>query len=615
MNYTETNNVICRICLKIKPSESCEKLEGITSEIVEILNLKLICFTEPMLCNECRDRLENAFKFKSKYTDTEDVLFPYTNSETNEILDLQKIYFAVKGGADHLHKELRVCRLCLELADNYVELRNTSIEKTTLEELFKEYLPEMKSNITADPIICAICYDDFKEFINFMKDYSTNEEKLMSFCGPRNNVEGCDESFTFILSPNDSSLKLNENWELPNVSIQPVPRSGETDVRENSQKSKEEIEHPNLLNFKCEECSFKTKCKYRLKRHMIVHIDPSKEKLFKCQECPMETNHKYLFRQHIKKNHSDAGRTKKWKCPDCSYKTNTKGDFDRHILRHKDPNELEKIKCEKCSYETYSKQYMKNHSRVHMDRSKSTLFYCGSCGYKSIYKDKVIRHEALHKDISEVETFNCDLCEYKARDKHSLKLHSIIHNDSPELLQCNLCSFKNIRKQSLRLHIQQKHLSSTKTEEFKCHLCDKSFKLKTYLQSHIRRHKLSEIQCSLCTYKTNLPGNLTAHMKRIHDENPQMFECAECDFKTKVKGSLKNHVKTHRSISQLESYKCTICSFETKYNSCLINHVKTHSKKKKMARVIGGNNKKISAKQWRSVDIGCPGRKTTLPPS
>lgn len=79
--------------------------------------------------------------------------------------------------------------------------------------------------------------------------------------------------------------------------------------------------------------------------------------------------------------------------------------------------------------------------------------------------------------------------------------------------------------------------------EFECHLCQKQFSKKYYLNRHIKTHdRLPSTVCYICG--KSLKSAMNLHMKAVH-ENYRPFRCDICDKTFREKNRLRLHMMVH----------------------------------------------------------------------
>lgn len=76
-----------------------------------------------------------------------------------------------------------------------------------------------------------------------------------------------------------------------------------------------------------------------------------------------------------------------YKCPQCTYATKRKGDLPKHLLCHKKPELDELYTCTLCPYSTKRKGDLKKHLMSHESDSylgkDGSTYNCTECGYTS----------------------------------------------------------------------------------------------------------------------------------------------------------------------------------------------------------------------------------------
>lgn len=108
----------------------------------------------------------------------------------------------------------------------------------------------------------------------------------------------------------------------------------------------------------------------RLKAHMKVHDDDSKEM---CNECGILLTSYHNLEKHIKRVHL---KLKNYFCDLCDYSATFKHSLSQHIISHIDPESRRKWKCDMCRFVSVSSQSLK----AHKSYEHSGQVYTCHCG-------------------------------------------------------------------------------------------------------------------------------------------------------------------------------------------------------------------------------------------
>ncbi|KAB0793658.1 hypothetical protein PPYR_13278 [Photinus pyralis] len=169
--------------------------------------------------------------------------------------------------------------------------------------------------------------------------------------------------------------------------------------------------------------------------------------------------------------------------------------------------------------------------------------------------------------------------------------HSAFKDESPgpEEFKCHQCNFTTKVKDSLTIHIQGRHKYNTKVRkgrqsarEFPCDQCNFAAKKEGYLIKHVReRHGMQKFNCENCNFATNWVVNLIAHVKMRHgfDEPirrqspimPPPVKKKRCRVRKKTKCKANTTENIGPFIGQ---FKCEQCSFSCRWKINLNVHVK-----------------------------------------
>ncbi|XP_047492636.1 uncharacterized protein LOC125041625 isoform X1 [Penaeus chinensis] len=138
------------------------------------------------------------------------------------------------------------------------------------------------------------------------------------------------------------------------------------------------------------------------------------------------------------------------------------------------------------------------------------------------------------------------------------------HSDEPGIFQCDKCDKSYKVRSSLNSH----KVTHNSEKMYKCDECDKAFHYSTPLQIHKRIHTDERpYKCDRCSASFRSKANLKYHERLHTGERP--ITCRECGQGFKDYTSLKRHRQKAHEISSL---KCGECS-----EVCLsLEHLTTH---------------------------------------
>ena len=121
-------------------------------------------------------------------------------------------------------------------------------------------------------------------------------------------------------------------------------------------------------------------------------------------------------------------------------------------------------------------------------------------------------------------------------------------------------------------------MPQTKTNEWKCKICDKSFKHKQTLNNHKnQKHSNKVFACSKCQAKFSSNFALKRHSaEKRCKEKKFTFECPTCGIKCLRKYNLDRHISRHHSSSVKETFECQTCAKPFYSTTALTEHKKIH---------------------------------------
>ncbi|XP_055384272.1 zinc finger protein 567-like [Condylostylus longicornis] len=276
-------------------------------------------------------------------------------------------------------------------------------------------------------------------------------------------------------------------------------------------KLEEKVEHVKIhqhsSRFICETCGKGVKNKYQLGQHMKTHTG---ERPYKCQICLATFKCKHTLKGH-ERTHLDY---KPFKCSICDMLFKSKRTAQQHELRHQAPTEAN-IECDLCGKKFNTQTKMMEHRGRHKEEKKP--FQCPKCPKSFQTKYACSAHERLeHKGEY---NYKCSYCDKLFIKNAMKKSHEYTHTRVGQPFPCNLCPKKYATREGLYKHKKRDHVMDKPLPDFKCHKCEKVFKLQSEYIEHCRKHALEEHQfiCSVCGSNFVNEINLNNHINVIHN--------------------------------------------------------------------------------------------------
>ena len=140
--------------------------------------------------------------------------------------------------------------------------------------------------------------------------------------------------------------------------------------------------------------------------------------------------------------------------------------------------------------------------------------------------------------------FKCDLCEKSFRYPVKLTQHKNAIHLGLRPFKCDLCENDYPYLSSLTEHKRKEHLDLKK---FYCIVCSKDFKnSKSFKLHELSIHTDPEglekkYHCDKCYFKSYLQNDLKVHHLNVHGKNQVLIKCEICCKELKTKSALENH--------------------------------------------------------------------------
>ncbi|XP_032678009.1 zinc finger protein 135-like [Odontomachus brunneus] len=225
--------------------------------------------------------------------------------------------------------------------------------------------------------------------------------------------------------------------------------------------------------YTCRECSYKTRTKNCLIKHMkSVHNAIDVLPIF-CDICFMSFERQDNLKRHKETVHAQSIQS--LKCDKCDRIFNKKRSLESHY-RRKHPNADTLMKCLACGRSFKYKVSFEKHI------SLNNCLQCQTCDQKFDVLEKFIRH---YKMCTKTE-YTCRECSYKTDTKNCLIKHmKSVHNAIDVLpISCDIC-FKNFsRRYHLKRHKETVHVDNI--QPVKCDIRGNTLKNKRTLENHLK---------------------------------------------------------------------------------------------------------------------------------
>ncbi|KAK2705142.1 hypothetical protein QYM36_017251 [Artemia franciscana] len=184
---------------------------------------------------------------------------------------------------------------------------------------------------------------------------------------------------------------------------------------------------------------------------------------------------------------------------------------------------------------------------VDKNDKKNQIYECQKCQESYSNRNVFINHCATHHGIPASRIFDCDICGKTCKGPHLLKLHrSSIHGIEVQPITCELCQHISPTHVHHNYHMKAKHCETPLV----CHLCGKSFTIRSSFNRHIRLHngiKTPKRLCPICGVYISRPDFLRSHIK-LHTDGPNAHKCDECDAVFPSFRKLRSHRQHHRFV-------------------------------------------------------------------
>ena len=205
--------------------------------------------------------------------------------------------------------------------------------------------------------------------------------------------------------------------------------------------------------------------------------------------------------------------------------------------------------CDKCGISFKTADSLKRHIKTHFIKSEvlseneevrpettdGTTLGCNVCGESFTEALDLLAHAEIH---ARFQPFKCQLCGDTFFEENKIKIH-LMDNHHDELTEssCRLCG-KQCRDQRSLIKHSWEH---SREKNHPCSKCGKTFHNKARLKRHISSHRNKSVMCEICHEEFSDGRQLMNH-RHSHTKSNQ-FPCHECGKTFGSRSSQQIHIR------------------------------------------------------------------------
>ncbi|KAJ2940194.1 hypothetical protein O0L34_g11760 [Tuta absoluta] len=451
---------ICRFCWAKDAMIECTWKSPLFFKVEYCMNIDLSQddpgYYPNKVCQECYDKIEQFYDFKTFCHNANDKLYRILNNDLdalainadlsptvvkavkNEITEHTICEESIDGFSNSPQRSELSLQNILESPKSTKESPDNNITCTRQEEKAKplnkfEENPEkncitrkkssktktFNKETTKNPIkqsyrrkkcssYCNICCENFSDQDTFIKH---NSEAHGIEKDGRFKCFGCGklhQSRKARLGHEGQFCKELENGYKCSLCNRYLPKRGAYEKHMRDHRLNKVIELPEDSLFKCNKCMEQFTKKADLKVHFESHAP---KKMYVCETCGKV----FSRRDYLNKHNVTHTGDKRYVCPHCGFRTTQKNNLTIHIRKHTDERPYS---CDLCPQRCVSSSNLRAHRRRHLGLNS---FQCTICNKKFGYRLSLKEHIAITHERS--QSYPCEHCPSVYARKKGLKRH------------------------------------------------------------------------------------------------------------------------------------------------------------------------------------------------
>lgn len=227
------------------------------------------------------------------------------------------------------------------------------------------------------------------------------------------------------------------------------------------------------------------------------------------------------------------------------YDPNDKNNDDSSVDEDEDLGNT----CDKCGVSFKNAESLKRHIKTHFikaevlsetdeartEKTDSASLGCNVCGESFTEALDLLAHAEIH---ARFQPFKCQLCGDTFFEENKIKIH-LNENHQDELTEssCRLCG-KQCRDQRSLIKHSWEH---SREKNHPCSKCGKTFHNKARLKRHISSHRNKSVMCEIC-HEEFPDGRQLMNHRHSHTKSNQ-FPCHECGKTFGSRSSQQIHIR------------------------------------------------------------------------
>ncbi|EAL40589.3 AGAP003562-PA [Anopheles gambiae str. PEST] len=264
-------------------------------------------------------------------------------------------------------------------------------------------------------------------------------------------------------------------------------------------------EHNKNMYLRCPYCSTRQVNRQQVITHIDMHNNPDKYRCEVCKEVHQNL-HQHMMKAHAPTTTDEAD--KKYKCDQCGRSFNFLANLKMHVDC---VHGVKDVKCNVCNKFFNYRAYRTHKRTAHTD----LMLMCELCPKMFKNRKSFEVHKASHEGLM-LRMTNCVLCGKLIRTCSMSKHMKTIHSEE-DPVNCDLCGKMFRTTFHMKRHQKNTCEVTMDSRSFKCEVCGKGFSTKLTMMEHMTTHtRTNQYQCAFCFKSFGYISNLYKHRKKAH---------------------------------------------------------------------------------------------------